>query len=160
MSSIQLDRETVANYWRDKDDALGFLQYLLERETWTLDHELRVDAEVTVWANRISTIDETTLFDASKLLSIITVLGYIGADKAFYFLNTLTEKFPTFLNQLLAVANSNLEDPQRGRVCLVFIDRLRVANQHAAINLALGVDRLALVQFAIKQAISKYGSIT
>ena len=93
------------------------------------------------------------------MASFLTVLAFIGSDKAFFLLNKLSETFPTILNQLSSFASAHLEDDDLRRIAVIFLDRLRVANQHSAINSALGIDRLALVQYAIRQVIENHGKI-
>jgi len=156
---FQLTPNSVAFFWKDKADSAGFIDYLLERESWTLDHDPRVEAELAIWASDLSKGNGHFLKSSEGMASFLTVLAFIGSDKAFFLLNKLSETFPTILNQLGSFASAHLEDDDLRRIAVIFLDRLRVANQHSAINSALGIDRLALVQYAIRQVIENHGKI-
>jgi hypothetical protein len=156
---VLFNERVIDSYWKDKPDSEMFIRYLLDKENWTLDHNPKIESALSLWVNNLCGAENDAVSSSVGLAAILTVLGFIVADKSFYLLNIINSKFPSLLNSITAFAQQNLDNPELSRVAFVFFDRLRVANQHTAIKQSLGVDRLAVVQYAIKRVHEKHGGL-
>lgn len=158
-NTLRIDQDSIDKYWSSREDARGFVDYLIDREHWTLDHNVNIAAEVELWASQLLQQDEAYLFSEDGLRQCMVVLAFITSEKVFPILHGIGDVYPSFIAALTNFAAGKVDDPKLERMAFIFLDRLRVANQQATLNQALGVDRLALVQHALKQTLEKYGSI-
>ena len=45
-STLRIDQDSIDKYWSSREDARGFVDYLIDREHWTLDHNVNIAAKL------------------------------------------------------------------------------------------------------------------